>query len=180
MKGNSLRINLMTAFLLLLFGLIGIFLQGAIVRLLIPGIIFPAFSITLVLYLAFFHASTAGVMLAFMLGLEYDLFSGSLLGPWAGSFVVIYAFFALLTPRMFVDSPLVSVLTGFLASLLASVVFSLIRFMAPGVITVSYLDGVYLHHVFYEAVGVAIMTPFVIAFLSRVFLNGEKRMTYAY
>ena len=55
-------------------------------------------------YLAFYEVSTFGAALAFLLGLQLDVSSAKLLGPWAGSFVLVYGFLGPLSQRIFIDT----------------------------------------------------------------------------
>ena len=175
------RISLMQAVIFLFLGLLGIFIQGTVVRMLFPGVILPALSLILVVYLAFFHSTPRGAVLSFFLGLEYDLFSGAVVGPWAGAFVVVFAFFALFTPRIFVDSPLVTFLIGFLASMGASAVFALICFLAPGVPVATIVNVGHLQQLVIEALAMAVCTPFLFPLLLRNLASrSEKQMSYAY
>jgi rod shape-determining protein MreD len=76
-----------------------------------------------VVFLAFHEFSIVGVVLAFVLGLMLDMSSGIALGPWAGSYTLVYAVFAFLSQRLFVESKLVAMVVVITATLLAGGVF---------------------------------------------------------
>ena len=110
----------------LLLGLIIIWLQGAVLRPLVSdnGVV-PNLMLMLVVYLAFYEVTPYGALLAFLLGFEFDLFSGVRLGPWAGSFVLVFGVLACFAQRMFVESALATALAVLLSSFAASLVYLL-------------------------------------------------------
>jgi rod shape-determining protein MreD len=76
-----------------------------------------------VAFLAFYEFSVVGVVTAFLLGLLLDMSSGVALGPWAGSYTIVYAVFAFLSQRLFVESRLVAMVVVLVATLLAGGAF---------------------------------------------------------
>jgi rod shape-determining protein MreD len=109
--------------LILALGLIGIFLQGAVLAGIIPSRFFiPNLLLTLVVFLGFYEVSVLGAVLSFLLGLELDIFSGNLVGPWAGAFTVIFGFLALFAQRVFVESGFAVMLVIFVTSLASQLV----------------------------------------------------------
>jgi cell shape-determining protein MreD len=60
---------------------------------------------------------------AFLLGLLLDMSSGVALGPWAGSYTLVYAVFAFLSQRLFVESRAVAMLVVAAATLLSGGAF---------------------------------------------------------
>lgn len=112
--------------LTLAFGLLSVLIQGTLIKALFPGAVVPGLLLVLVVFLAFYETSVLGVVLSFFLGIEYDLCSGLMIGPWAGSFVVVFGVVASLSQRIFVESPVAVMVTVFLSSLLSNFVFLLI------------------------------------------------------
>lgn len=109
--------------LIFLFALCAILIQGTVLRTFFPTAYLPNLLVGVLVFLAFTEVSTGGVFLAFLLGFLLDLFSSQLLGPWAGSYVVVFAFFSLFSQRVYVGSFLVVLVTGIFASILTSVVY---------------------------------------------------------
>lgn len=103
-------------------------LQSVLPNFGLPEWLLPQGVLVCVVFLAFYEFSLAGVVLAFLLGLLLDLNSGVLLGPWAGAYVVVYATFAFLSQRLFVESALVKMCVVALATVLAGTVFLLLAF----------------------------------------------------
>jgi len=113
----------------LMLGLLAIFLQGTVLRSLLPSAaVIPNFLVVLVIFLAFYETSVQGVWLAFLLGLELDLYGGVLLGPWAGAFAVTFCVFALLSQRIFVESGVAAFLVVFVASLFGHLIYLVMTF----------------------------------------------------
>lgn len=110
-------------FLFLFLGFIAILVQGTFLRSLFPGYLVPNLLIVLLVYLGFYESNALGAVLAFLLGLQLDLCSELLLGPWAGSFVVVFCVLTLLSQRIFVESILVVFLACGLASLFCSLLY---------------------------------------------------------
>lgn len=110
----------------LMFGLLSILIQGTIIRGLLPEAVVPNLLLILVVFLAFYETSVLGAALVFLLGIEYDMCSALMIGPWSGAFVLVFGVVALLSQRIFVESPVAVMVTVFLASLLSNFVFLLI------------------------------------------------------
>lgn len=110
----------------LAFGLIFVFLQGTLLKAFWPGMIVPGLSLVLVVFLAFYETSILGAVLAFLLGLELDLFSGVALGPWAGAYVLIFGLLSMFSSRIFIESPAAIAFTVLVSSLVSNIVFMLI------------------------------------------------------
>lgn len=105
------------------FGLLFVFIQGTLIKAFFPGAIVPGLALVLVVFLAFYEPTIFGALLAFLLGLESDMCSGLVLGPCAGSFVAVFGIVSLLSPRIFVESPLAIIVTVFVASIISNFVF---------------------------------------------------------
>ncbi len=114
------------AFQILSLGLIAILIQGAVLKSIFPSLIIPNLILILVVYLAFYEPTPFGSVLVFLLGLEFDLSSAKLLGPWAGAFVVVFILFSLLSQRLFVESVLAAIVVTFVAALVASGIYGLL------------------------------------------------------
>lgn len=117
-----------TALIILLLGLIAIFIQGAILKPFMSDAIIPNLILMLVVFLAFYENSPFGAFLAFLLGLEFDLYSGhpQLVGPTAGAFVAVYVTLASLSQRIFVDSAFAVIVVSVFSSILSAIIFSIL------------------------------------------------------
>jgi cell shape-determining protein MreD len=124
-----------------------------------------------VVFLAFYECSLLGVVTAFMLGIFIDMSAGVIVGPWAGAYVVVYAFFVFLSQRLFVDSALVSMVVVGVASLLAGAVFLLLAFEYQAV---SREDGLMLLG---QAGASALFAPIIFRILVRVWKRGSSAST---
>jgi rod shape-determining protein MreD len=112
--------------LALALGLVSILVQGTLIKAIYPGAVVPGLLLILIVFLAFYEPSVFGVGLAFLLGLELDMCSGLLLGPWAGASVIVFGIVASLSQRIFVESPFAVMMTVFLSSILSNFVWLLI------------------------------------------------------
>jgi rod shape-determining protein MreD len=87
----------------------------------------PHLLLIVIIYLSFFQQSIFSSFAVFFFGLFYDLFSSSLLGPWAGAFILMYALVILLGNYFFFDTFFSIMGTTFICSLLSSIVFNAIH-----------------------------------------------------
>ncbi len=156
-----------SALLTFAFGLLSVLIQGTVIKALFPGIIVPGLALILVVFLAFYNTSVFGAALAFALGLELDLCSGLLLGPWAGAFVAAYGVVALLSPRIFVESPVAIMLTVFFASLLASFAYLVV------IAQVQHVEMGFSAGMFLEALLTALVCVPVIGLFRRCYLRSS-------
>lgn len=104
-------------------GLIAALLQGTLLYVGIPPYLLPQVVLILVIYLGFHEVSMVGVFTVFALGLLMDFASAVLVGPWAGAFVAVYGALAVASQRLFVESAIVMVVTGFVACLCADFIY---------------------------------------------------------
>ncbi len=111
---------------ILLLGLVAVFLQSSVFHAILPGGV-PNISLAMTVCIGFLDPTAFGAVLAFFLGLEYDLSSASLLGPWAGSFVLVYGGLASLSQRLFVESKMAVAFVTFVAAVFADGVALLLR-----------------------------------------------------
>ena len=107
----------------IIIALVLLMLQSILFHVGLPAWATPQGLLVCVVFLAFYEFSIAGVFLAFVLGLLLDMSSGIALGPWAGAYTLIYAVFAFLSQRLFVESRVVAMVVVAGATLLAGGVF---------------------------------------------------------
>jgi len=112
--------------MLFLIGLLAILVQSALLKFLMPAGIVPDFHLLLTVFIACADPSSRGALLAFLLGLQSDLASGILLGPMAGTLVVIFMLVTLVTQNIFTETTLAAVFTVFVSTFLARFLFILL------------------------------------------------------
>jgi rod shape-determining protein MreD len=140
-------------------------------HLFIPEWFVPQGLLVCAVFLAFYEFSLLGAVTAFLLGLLLDLSSGVLLGPWAGAYVVVYALFAFLSQRLFVESIMVSMSVVGLATLISGFLFISLAFEYQAV-TVS--DLVMLAG---QAAASALITPYVFKILRWSWRRPDRVLT---
>ena len=106
--------------------MIGVFIQSSLLGAFLPKMLVPNFVLIVGVFLAFFESTVFGAFLAFLAGLTFDLYSGILLGPWAGSLAVVFGMLTLLSRRMFVDSPFTAFASVFISALAGNIVYLLL------------------------------------------------------
>lgn len=157
-------LNARRSLLVVILGLIAIFMQGTVFRVIGSDWVVPNLLIIIVVFLGFYEASVRGATLAFLLGLELDFANGLLVGPWAGAFVVSFGILAGLSQRIFVESPLAAVIAVFGCSIVGHIVyFTLVYEFHPAVTIVVPFSVA-------EAVLNAVLAPFVFGILRAVLL----------
>jgi rod shape-determining protein MreD len=109
-----------------MLGLVLLTLQGLLRHVGVPGWAIPQGLLICVVFLACYEFSVVGALTVFLLGLLLDMSSGVVLGPWSGSYVLVYVLFAFLSQRLFVESKLVAMLVVICATLCAGSVFLLL------------------------------------------------------
>lgn len=133
------------ALFILIVGLLSIVLQGTFLKLVQPSMLVPNLPLIVVVYLGFNEANRFGALMAFLVGLELDLYSGILLGPWAGTFVVVFTALSIISQRLFVDSLTVVFLATFLSSLVSCLLFVLLSSQfnptLAGGVSISFLEA---------------------------------------
>jgi rod shape-determining protein MreD len=145
-----------------ILGLLVMAAQGLLFHMGVPFWAIPQGLLVCVVFLAFHEFSVAGVVTAFLLGLLLDMSSGVALGPWAGSYIIVYAVFAFLSQRLFVESKIVAMLVVGAATLLAGGVFLA---LASGNQGLSPDDGITLIG---QSAASALVTAPIFGILSRV------------
>ena len=146
--------------------LLGLILQGSLLRKLIPFDLVPNFSVILIVHIAFFWQRQYAVWLVFVLGLLVDLFgSAALLGPHASAAVLIYLFITAISKRLYMESIMTLLVVVFSASLLNSLVVTLIHNQFT---EAESLWTVMSSHAPFEAIGSAVFGYFVFYALKKL------------
>lgn len=109
-------------------GLLLVIFQGLVQSFGVPAWLIPQGLVACVMFVAFFECSVAGAFAAFGLGLLLDLTSATLLGPWAGAFVCVYALVAFISQRLFVESALVAMVVSATCTVLAGCIYLVLAF----------------------------------------------------
>lgn len=149
-------------FVTLILGLLALLVMGSVLKPLFPDAFVPNLTVVILVYLAFFEVNALGVFLAFMIGLEMDLCSAGLLGPWAGVYVLVYFLLYLSSKRIFIESFL-ALLIAILAASLTAVIFHHCFIMI--------IQGKQVMDagVFFEALKTSLITALLGPFLIRMF-----------
>jgi rod shape-determining protein MreD len=117
--------------ILVLFGLtiLGLYLQ-TLVGFYLPSLDYlrPNLLCILVVFVALHEPTAAGAFLAFFVGTLFDLASGSVIGPWAGAFVLVFGLLSAVTQQLFVQSILTVVAAVFFSSVLGTLSYQLLSF----------------------------------------------------
>ncbi|MDZ4784536.1 MAG: rod shape-determining protein MreD [bacterium] len=162
----------MQGFLFYIFvGLIGLIIQGSILKVILPFGAIPNLILILVVYLGFFRQKNDAALFAFFLGLEYDLFgSHLLLGPNASAAVLVYFLVTSFSKRLFVDSPFTLGLVVLVASFVSHGVAAIIT--SQFVPTEGLLTVIFRYSPL-EAFASALVAPFVFKYLKRINVEGR-------
>ena len=107
----------------LLIGLAAIAIQGALLTMMVPEYLVPNLVLILVVFLGFYDVRLSTLFLVFLLGLQFDLASGVLIGPWAGAFVVVFLLLAFMAQSIFIESVVSVVISVFVASLVSDFIY---------------------------------------------------------
>ncbi|MEY4667704.1 MAG: rod shape-determining protein MreD [Pseudomonadota bacterium] len=145
----------------LLYALVAIALQGILGHLGLADRFIPQFLVIFVVYLSFAEVNAFGCLMSFVVGLLLDFSSAVLVGPWAGSFVVIFCVLALLSRRLFIDSGLAAMVITFVSVVVANILFSLFGDEYP------VLTWEYPQKVLGQALATALVAPILLGFLAR-------------
>lgn len=131
--------------------------------------VLPNCILILVVFLAFRDPSAKGAILAFILGLMLDFSSGILVGPLAGSMVVVYGTLVVFSQRLFVDSTVAGMVTVFVSSIIGQVVYLIMVFeFRPANTSAISLALI-------EAGVTALFSPLILAIAKFLFLRREGR-----
>lgn len=133
--------------IVLFVGFLTIFLQGAFLKSIFPNHLVPNLLLDLVVFLGFYEANSFGAVLTFLLGIEFDICSGTLLGPWAASFLVVYAVLSSVAQRVFVESSLAIFVAVFISSLASNVTYLVLLYefkpVETNIISVSLIEALF-------------------------------------
>jgi rod shape-determining protein MreD len=149
------------ALLFCFLGLVAILIQGILLRFGLPDFLLPQLVLVLVIYLGFNEISVVGAFVAFCLGLLLDFSSALLLGPWAGALVTVYGVLAVLSSRLFIESPLVAAFISFWASIAVSLIYMMLGYEYR---TLVWDD---LYRIVGQAVCTAVIAPILLGSLGR-------------
>ena len=143
-------------------GLIAALLQGTLLYIGIPPYLLPQVVLIVVIYLGFHEVSLVGVFTVFGLGLLMDFASAVLVGPWAGAYVAVYGALAVASQRLFVESAIVMVVTGFIACLCSDLIYLGLAYeYQPS-------GASYIVDSLGQALATALVAPVLMALLARV------------
>lgn len=149
------------AFWIFFFGLVALALQGILGHLGLSDNLIPQLLVIVVVSLSFAEVNAFGCSMSFVMGLLLDFSSAILIGPWAGSFVVVYCALALLSRRLFIDSGVAAMVITFGAVVVTNVLSSLLGTEYP------VLTWEYPQKVLGQAFVTALVAPLVMGVLSR-------------
>ena len=158
--------------LILLLGLIALLIPGTIFKTLLPQFIAPNLLVILLVYLAFYEGNALGAVVAFCLGLQLDLCSGLLIGPWGGGYVAVFCFLVLCSQRIFIESPLVVSIACGCASFLTAGLYQAMLIFVYGE---GRFAGEVVRTALMEAGFTAVVAPFFFYCLHRLPLGFELR-----
>lgn len=105
-------------------GLVALATQATVRHFGVPEPFVPQLMALIVVSLAFSEANVFGCCMSFALGLCADLASATLVGPWAGSFVVVYGTLAMLSQRLFIESTGASIFISFISVFVIDLLYS--------------------------------------------------------
>lgn len=151
------------------FSFAGLILQGVVLHSLLPVYLIPNFLLIAVVFLGFHEVSVLGVVLAFLCGLIFDLFSGTLIGPWSGSFVFVYALLALFAQRLFTRSLSTVVLSVFLANVIATALYFALLYQFQSI------EGRLFSISLIESLSSALVAPLVFTLLNRLAVGSVQK-----
>ena len=158
----------------LVAGLVGLILQGSLLKIIIPYQAVPNVVLILIVHLSFFRQRNDGPLFAFLLGLLFDVFgSHMLLGPYAAASVVIYLCVTSISKRLYIES----IMTLIFVVIVATFVFhGIATAITSQFIASESLWVVMFHYAPIEAIGSALIAPFIFRFLKYFrFVNMNKK-----
>jgi rod shape-determining protein MreD len=162
-------------FKVVLLSFIAIFVQGSVAPLFLSAQFSPNLMVILIVFLAFHFRGVSALISVFLLGLQFDLFTGTLLGPWAGAFSAVFLIIHLLTPRLFVESQLVVATTAAVASAASSIVYLMISRCAPTVKIPNVEWSALAYSFSIEAIVSGICAPLMFSIIMYVLGGGRLR-----
>lgn len=113
-------------FIFFFISLVGLFIQGTMVRPVSPSAVAPDFLLVLVIYLALHFPSIWGLVGAYSLGLTQDFASGEYVGPSAAGMVVAFYFSVVISKKVYAENAIAVGLLVMVASILKSLTYALV------------------------------------------------------
>ena len=148
-----------------ILGLVVIFLQGSLLRNILPDFLIPNLIVSIVVFLAFYENSPYGAILAFLLGIEIDLYGGNplLIGPSAGALVLLYGILASVSTRVYLESKFAVIIMSILSNVFYSFIFSLLIY--------EFNDAAvrYFSFSLSNSLVTGVITPFLFIILSKIY-----------
>lgn len=156
--------------ILLAIGLACIWMQATLLRSVLPDACVPNLMLVMAVYLGFYRVSVRGAFEVFLIGVLLDMAAGSLLGPWAAGFIVVFAVLALLARQMFIDSYLAIFVATLFAYFTAKGVYVVLvyEFRPGGLVGFLSLDTVL------QGLVTAVVAPWVFKVFRRVLQRSER------
>lgn len=144
--------------------LLGLFIQGALIKSLFPSASAPDFLLVIVVVLALRHPQVAGLIGAFCVGLAGDFAAARFIGPNAAGSVVAFVLVMFFSTKVYAERGIALGMLTFFASIAKSVTQLL---MLNLYVSVDLLTSEGIKIVFIEAVLSALVAPFVFLVLER-------------
>lgn len=113
-------------FIFVLVSLVGLFIQGTMVRPVSPSAVAPDFLLVLVIYLALHFPGVWGLVGAYSLGLAQDFASGEYVGPSAAGMVVAFYFAVVVSKKVYAENAIAVGLLVMIASVMKSLTYALV------------------------------------------------------
>ena len=156
--------NIIKKFLLIIIlALVILFLQGGILKPLLPNILMPNLFLIIVIYLSFYETNVLGLIFSFVLGLLYDISTSTLLGPYAASFVTIYTLFAIFSGRIFIDTTISLIIITAISSIICDLIYMILIFtFLPDKNNISF-------EILLGSISTAIISPIMIYILKKYY-----------
>lgn len=145
----------------LLISIVVLVAQGSARHLGLPEAAVPQLLVVVVVSLAFSEVNAFGSVMAFVLGLLLDFSSAVLIGPWAGSFVIVFGALALLSNRLFIESGVAAMVISGLAVVATNLLYSVLGTEYP------IMTWEYPQRIIGQAVVTALCAPVLLGVLSR-------------
>jgi len=163
------------AIIFLILGVAALLIPGTIIKSFYAGWVVPNFVMMLVVFLAFYRGLPGDALLVFLLGLEQDLASLSLLGPWAGAYTVVFAVLTLFSRRIFIESGWVVFITVYAATLAADGIYLGMLSLVYGSLNFSSAS---LTTSLWEGLLSAACAPLIFSWLRRTLIEKETEARY--
>lgn len=113
-------------FVILMIAFVTLFIQGEVLKPLLPNMLIPNLFLIIVIYLSFYEVNVIGLIFSFILGLILDISSSVLLGPWAASFITIYTIFTTFSGRIFIDTTISLIIIAAISSIICDIIYTIL------------------------------------------------------